>query len=251
MPPDRITGGFGYCRRCDRVHHLDGKAARRFGEALMKQLDASGYINFSDPAPTADSGCTTQWLFGPARGKMFGVLQCMDSRGKEIVLRAFSGQFNGRWQVPGWVDPLFEVPVFYGCHDEREREIKALGLAMEHELKGSTSWQALKKERRELSRKLMADIFSLYRVPNFRGQEVSLQEAFTGKMGIPTGTGDCCAPKLLACAARNKLVPLSLAEFYYGRENASASCRHKQFYLPCTTRCQPILGHMLCGIDEV
>jgi len=126
-----------------------------------------------------------------------------------------------------------------------------MGRALEEESKGSEAWKALKRQRRELSRILMQDIFSLYQLPNFRGEVCSLQQLFGDETGIPTGTGDCCAPKLLAHAARNNLIPGSLAEFYYGRNNASGNCVHQQFYLPCTTRCLPILGHMLCGLEEL
>ena len=246
---EKNSGCFGYCRRCEQVHSLDGGPARNHAKDLMKKLDTFGHIDFFKPSSRPDSRCSTESLFSSARGKMFGVLLCRDARGKEIVLYAFSGQFNGRWQVPGWVGPLFDVPAFHRCQDEREREIKALGRAMDEELKGSDAWKALKSQRRQLSRTLMQDIFSLYQLPNFRGEERSLQKVFAGEAGIPTGTGDCCAPKLLAHAARNNLIPLSLAEYYYGRENASASCVHRHFYLPCTARCQPILGHMLCGIE--
>lgn len=213
-------------------------------------MDSSGRIDFLQPTDRAAPSCSTEVLFGPARGKMFGVLLCRDTRGREVVLHAFSGQFNGQWQVPGWTGPLFDEEAFHRCHDEREREIKALGRAMDGKVKESEAWRALKNQRRQLSRNLMQDIFSLYRIPDFRGEEHLLLEAFTGKEGIPTGTGDCCAPKLLADAAGNNLLPVSLAEFYYGRENASGSCVHKRFYSSCTTKCQPILGAMLCGLEE-
>jgi hypothetical protein len=68
---------------------------------------------------------------------------------------------------------------------------------------------------------------------------------------MPTGTGDCCGPKLLAQAAIEGLRPLGLAEFYWGRENRSGSRRHTTFSASCPEKCGPILGFMLCGLDEL
>ena len=46
-------------------------------------------------------------------GFMFGVLVCRKSPSAgcsdEVVLKAFSGQFLGRWQMEGWVPPLLDV----------------------------------------------------------------------------------------------------------------------------------------------
>ena len=59
--------------------------------------------------------------------------------------------------------------------------------------------------------------------------------------------GDCCAPKLINFAAKNKLEPISIAEFYWGQENASGSKKHLHFYGSCEEKCGPILGRMLYG----
>ena len=182
---------------------------------------------------------------------MFGVLLCRDVQGKTKILHGFSGMFNGHWRVPGWVGPFFDVDAFYELVVPVERSIKELGRRMEQEKHNETSWLRLRARRRDLSRQLMQQIFALYRLPDFRGRCHTLGQAFHGTGGIPTGTGDCCAPKLLAHAARHDLVPLSLAEFYYGRENASATRKHKHFYPACKEKCAPILGTMLCGIGEI
>ncbi len=240
----------GYCRHCERVHGLDGIRARVHARTLMEKMDRFGRLDFLTPSLQAKSDCSLHKLLGPARGKMFGVLLCRDIFEKEVVLQAFSGQLNGHWRVDGWADPLFDVEQFHRLNGPREKEIKALGRAMETFSIGSRERLELRRSRKKKSRRLMEDIFALYRVPNFRGEEHSLVEIFTGAGGIPTGTGDCCGPKLLAHAARNNLLPLSLTEFYYGRDNISASRTHKNFYPPCRSRCQPILGYMLCGLEE-
>jgi len=216
----------------------------------MASLDRVGRIDFQCAQSEADPDWATDHLFGPARGKMFGILLCRDREGRSVTLRAFSGQFNGHWQVPGWVAPLFDVQRFKRVNIPAERKIKAMGKVLEGLERGGREWLELRQRRKASSRALMRELFALYRVPNFRGEERPLTEVFYSPGGMPTGSGDCCAPKLLAAAARSDLLPLSLAEFYYGRETASASCRHKQFYSPCAARCQPLLGFMLCGLQS-
>ena len=61
--------------------------------------------------------------------------------------------------------------------------------------------------------------------------------------------GDCCAPKLLDHAARNNLKPVGIAEFYWGPSNPSQTKKHGQFYPACRGKCEPILGHMLEGME--
>ena len=62
--------------------------------------------------------------------------------------------------------------------------------------------------------------------------------------GVPTGTGDCCAPKLLAWAAENHLRPLALAEMWWGPTSVGGKVP-AQFYPACEERCRPLLGPLL------
>jgi len=250
-PIIRPGGCAGYCPRCGREHGLAGEAALPAALALMRFLDDHGHVDLARPGNAPDDRTTTAPLFGPERGKMFGVLLCRDAQGKTKILYGFSGMFNDHWRVPGWVGPLFDVDAFHELVDPVERSIKQLGRRMKQEKQNEPAWMRLRTRRRDLSRHLMERIFALYRVPDFRGGRHTIFQAFTGKTGIPTGTGDCCAPKLLAHAAGQGYRPLSLAEFYYGRENASATRKHKHFYPACEEKCAPILGTMLCGLGEM
>ena len=63
---------------------------------------------------------------------------------------------------------------------------------------------------------------------------------------IPTGTGDCCAPKLLHYAASHGLKPLALAEFWWGE--SSQDKVQGEFYGACVERCQPLMGFLLSGL---
>ncbi len=110
--------------------------------------------------------------------------------------------------------------------------------------------QRIKKERRQLSRSLQAYMQTVYRLTNFAGIEMSLREILPD-LGIPTGTGECCAPKLLHYAATQRWKPLALAEFWYGPSPTDGNRHHGQFYGACAERCQPIMGFLLSGITEV
>lgn len=101
-----------------------------------------------------------------------------------------------------------------------------------------------------MSRQLMRQLHALYTVRNFRGQSSDLTPFFPSHRGIPTGTGDCCAPKLLNYALLRGIRPVAIAEFYWGRTNRSKSRLHGRFYPACHDKCMPILGFMLCGLDE-
>lgn len=104
----------------------------------------------------------------------------------------------------------------------------------------------LKQERKALSRQLQAEMHQGYYLTNFAGQSLSVA-ALAGDKFLPTGTGDCCAPKLLHFAAEHGLVPLAMAEFWWGAE--SADKQQGQFYEACAERCQPIMGFLLAGLS--
>ena len=212
--------------------------------ALLDRLERQGHIGLGQGA--LDARLSLDYLFGPARGQMFGVLVYADRDGRQGVLRAFSGQYNGLWEVPGWVPPILDPREFMRVIEIDEPRIKELTRRIQGLAPDDPERKAMQAQRRELSRSLTARIFDLYRLTNFRGQTRSLADVFLGP-SMPTGTGECCAPKLLHHAAQHGLTPLGLAEFYVGRENRSATRRHGQFFAPCAEQCRPILGFMLCG----
>ncbi len=105
--------------------------------------------------------------------------------------------------------------------------------------------QALKAQRKELSRQLQTQMHTHYRLTNFAGQSLTLEQ-LSSDGGLPTGTGDCCAPKLLHYAASHGLQPLALAEFWWGP--AQGDRVPGQFYGACSERCQPLMGFLLSGL---
>ncbi|MCI5145985.1 MAG: hypothetical protein D3923_10755 [Candidatus Electrothrix sp. AR3] len=238
----------GFCSSCQQEHTLAADGAYQAAIQLMAVLKLRGRIDFDQ----AESNplFSTEYLFGPARGKMFGVMTARAPDGRMMTVRAFSGQYNGIWQVAGWVKPVFELRAFHQIHDEEEKIIKAMGQQINELPDGSVQRKKCILLRKQRSQRLMKNIHALYQLRNFQGQVNGFEEIFPTGMGIPSGTGDCCAPKLLQYAANHALIPQGLAEFYWGRENASGTRQHGCFYPSCREKCQPILGFMLCGLAQ-
>jgi tRNA pseudouridine32 synthase / 23S rRNA pseudouridine746 synthase len=108
---------------------------------------------------------------------------------------------------------------------------------------------ALKKQRKILSRQLQDQMHLAYSLTNFAGETLSIQELMPPN-SIPTGTGDCCAPKLLHYAATHNLKPLAMAEFWWGPVSANQDKFQGQFYGACAERCQPLMGFLLSGLSS-
>jgi hypothetical protein len=238
----------GFCTRCNREHRLLQGTSRESSLALIRRLDEQQSIHFSCDSDKNKDYSSTLPLLGEARGKMFGVLDCLTMSNTPVSLYAFSGQFNKTWFIKGWAPPLFELDAFHSINDHTEKKIKAITREIENTEAHSSKWLKLRKTRRTLSQSLMKEIHSLYKLTNFRGETKPLVEVFKGKNNIPTGTGDCCAPKLLNFAAMNNLRPTGISEFFYGRETKSGSHSHGMFSSSCQEKCAPILGFMLCGL---
>ncbi|WP_017316586.1 RluA family pseudouridine synthase [Mastigocladopsis repens] len=107
----------------------------------------------------------------------------------------------------------------------------------------------LKQRRKELSRQLQTQMHAAYSLTNFSGQSRALQQLMSGG-SIPTGTGDCCAPKLLHYAATHDLKPLAMAEFWWGPSSINQDKVQGEFYGACAERCQPLMGFLLSGLPQ-
>jgi len=106
----------------------------------------------------------------------------------------------------------------------------------------------LKQTRRLKSAQLQQQLFKEYSFLNNNNEVKSLGAFFDNNP--PAGAGECCAPKLLQYAFKNKLKPIALAEFWWGKSPNSEIRTHKQFYPSCNSKCKPILqGHMLQGLE--
>jgi len=111
--------------------------------------------------------------------------------------------------------------------------------------------ELLKKRRKRLSTILQKHFFKQYQMLNIQGDCKDLTEIFTETIvqKPPAGSGDCAAPKLLQFAFKHKLTPVCMAEFWWGKQPKSEIRKHKNFYPACQGKCQPILNHMLTGMN--
>lgn len=106
---------------------------------------------------------------------------------------------------------------------------------------------ALKETRRVRSSELQKQLFENYSFLNRFGKLKSLEKIFKGNP--PAGAGECAAPKLLHYAFQHQLKPIAMAEFWWGKSPKSEVRKHQQFYPACTGKCEPILNHMLEGME--
>lgn len=109
----------------------------------------------------------------------------------------------------------------------------------------------LKTERRNRSVALQQWLFEQFVMLDANGVGKNLIDIFAERLSAmpPAGAGECAAPKLLQYAYMNSLEPLALAEFWVGISPAGEVRRDGCFYGACKSKCEPILGHMLQGLD--
>ena len=229
---------------------------------LIEQLEKSGCMDFCVNEEFRNPKFSLDYVLNEC-GLMMGVLVCkIPDTNKTVVLKAFSGQYNGNWQISGWVNPCFEVEKWQNEVNRADPEIKKLTsqieeLTLQNKIYGEDGkiLHNLRKKRKELSQESLQNIYGFYEFTCFDGsvktyktlqKELELENAlFPKNFNFPTGTGDCCAPKLLNHAYKKGLQPISLAEFFYGKEPSSALKKHKEFYPPCDEKCGYVLPKML------
>lgn len=199
------------------------------------------------------------------QGLMIGALVCWENScdgqqkcGRRVVLYAVSGN-NKELETATPLEKLFtEKTIFVPSIVSSEKidaaleendlkihqltdQINKLTLVNKH----SAERQTLITERTALTDSSLRKVFSLYEFTRFDGKKISLNTIISRHNGHlpPTGTGDCCAPKLLSYAFEHGLEPVSMDEVYFGRDTA-----HKKnglSYAPCDERCAYILPDIL------
>ncbi len=111
-----------------------------------------------------------------------------------------------------------------------------------------TEIDTVKTKRKNKSAVLQQKIFEQYQFLNITGEQKNLTEIFVN-IPIIAGAGECAAPKLLQYAFKHQLKPIAMAEFWWGTPPKSQVRKHGNFYPACRGKCEPILGHMLNGIE--
>lgn len=124
--------------------------------------------------------------------------------------------------------------------------------ALQSEVKAFESIiEKLKTERKNRSAALQQQLFEQFRILNARGEIRDLCDIFseTEQKTPPAGAGECAAPKLLQYAYLHHLKPIAMAEFWWGNSPKAEIRRHGYYYPACKTKCEPILNHMLQGLN--
>ncbi|WP_195654897.1 RluA family pseudouridine synthase [Bacteroides sp. 1001136B_160425_E2] len=125
--------------------------------------------------------------------------------------------------------------------EELETEVRHFDIEIER----------LKTERKERSAALQRKLFEQFRLLNAQGEVKDLYTIFeqTVQKVPPAGAGECALPKLLQYAYLHQLKPLAMAEFWWG-DSPKNEIRHHGYYYPsCKGKCEPILQHMLQGLE--
>lgn len=110
---------------------------------------------------------------------------------------------------------------------------------------------ALKSERKTRSAALQQKLFEQFGMLNYRGEVKNLCEIFgqTVHKTPPAGAGECTAPKLLQQAYLHGWKPIAMAEFWWGDSPKTEIRHHGHYYPACKGKCEPILQHMLQGLQ--
>ena len=110
---------------------------------------------------------------------------------------------------------------------------------------------ALKSERKTRSAALQQKLFEQFGMLNYRGEVKNLCEIFgqTVHKTPPAGAGECAAPKLLQQAYLHGWKPIAMAEFWWDDSPKTEIRHHGHYYPACKGKCEPILQHMLQGLQ--
>ncbi|WP_029327833.1 RluA family pseudouridine synthase [Bacteroides sp. 14(A)] len=111
--------------------------------------------------------------------------------------------------------------------------------------------QELKAERKVRSAALQQQLFEQFRMLNYRGEVITLCDIFeqTVHKTPPAGAGECAAPKMLQQAYLHHWKPIAMAEFWWGNSPKNEVRHHGYYYPACKGKCEPILRHMLLGLE--
>lgn len=237
--PEKFTFPFRYI-----PHPLSQMAAEQLQTALENNKELNHNFGLT---PNAEL---------PIIGKMFGVLVVKNKEDQIGFLSAFSGKMAGANTIGGFVPPIYDgleegdflTPGMIEL-SRINQLIKSLEASDAHLYLNEII--ALKKQRSENSFRLQDKLFEQYTFLNQLKEEKSLIDIFYDYLKIrpSSGAGDCALPKLLQYAFKNDMQPLAMAEFWWGLSPKSNHWKHKSYYPACKEKCEPILQHMLKGIN--
>ena len=232
------------------------ESARHYCQKLISLID-EGKVKLSQISRESEER--------KGQGLMVGCLVCWeksidDGCSRRVLLYAVSGNSKVlEVSADETLSNLFKEKTFFVPSIVSVNEIEAALLQNDkkiHEFTDkinelplvSNQRKELIAERTALTDESLKNVFSLYEFTCFNGKKISLNQIISSHQNKlpPTGTGDCCAPKLLSYSFANGLEPLSMDEVYYGRDTANK--KNGISYPPCDERCAYILPSIL-GVE--
>ncbi len=183
---------------------------------------------------------------------MFGVLVVQNANKEIGYLATFSGKIADENYPSSFVPSVFDVSTddFFinkGMHllTLIGNEISALESSQNNE--SLSKIEDLKNLRKEKSAQLQQQLFDNYHFLNQNNESKNLCDIFESynSKKPPSAAGECAAPKLLQYAFQHNLLPIAIAEFWWGQSPKSEIRIHGEFYTSCNDKCRPILSYML------
>lgn len=174
-------------------------------------------------------------------------IQLKEAKDKRELLRK-TGQLNAKEEAELIRESQFQKAEYKRM--ERSWKDKIASLQVE-----TGNWekqiQELKAERKVRSAALQQQLFEQFRMLNYRGDVKTLCDIFeqTVHKTPPAGAGECAAPKMLQQAYLHHWKPIAMAEFWWGNSPKNEVRHHGYYYPACKGKCEPILRHMLQGLE--
>ena len=135
-------------------------------------------------------------------GVMIGARVCVNEAGERLVLHTVSGisLVALRPLRKIIVPPIVAPEEIEKALAKNDKKIHELTDALRPRGVGESVEQNLKEERTKLTTESLLNVFNLYTFTRFDGKKITLNEIIQAHGGRlpPTGTGDCCAPKLFS-----------------------------------------------------
>ncbi|MEE0886561.1 MAG: RluA family pseudouridine synthase [Treponema sp.] len=195
------------------------------------------------------------------QGIMIGVAVCQKADGTSVILNTVSGiskKIKGS-EAAGFgifVEPIVSAEKIESALEKNDFQIHQLTEKInllkkkrkrpDGKFENQTEEEIqLVKQRSFLCDESLKKVFGLYSFHCADGKIRSLLEICRKTQNTlpPTGTGDCCAPKLLDFAFKNNFSVKSMAEVFYGKNNKFRV--NGKLCEPCDERCALILPEML------
>ena len=164
------------------------------------------------------------------------------------IRRQSSPELSGEEQASLIRESQYQKAEYKRLEKEWKKRLEELETEVRH---FDIEIERLKTERKERSAALQRKLFEQFRMLNAQGEVKDLYTIFeqTVQKVPPAGAGECALPKLLQYAYLHQLRPLAMAEFWWG-DSPKNEIRHHGYYYPsCKGKCEPILQHMLQGLE--